>query len=175
MSKTTTFGTYFGAMCGVLAMVISITVGCEDTPPEVKNRVPTVPAQLEQASQAVKDAQAAADRAEAANKSIREAVAKLDGRGLNSDGSWRVGQPQVSGIGNVTEVGETKQHIGENDTRYIFSFTFAERAGFVKTFTPVCPNQNIPVNATVILNFHWKPYEDGAPGCFMLDGHTVIK
>ena len=171
----TDIGTRIGLACGAIAFgVIMGMGGCADPPP-AKNRVPTVTAQIEQAQQAATDAKASADRAEATKKDIQEAINKLDANGRNSDGTWKVGQAQLSGVGVVTEVGETKVPQGESTT-YTLWFTFAERAGFVKKFSPVCPNQEIPVNATVILNFHWKEYEsDGRPGCYLLDGHTVVK
>jgi len=169
------FGTRVGFVCGLLAVLILGTASCGDDKPDVKNRVATVPAQIEQAQQAAKDAQASADRAAQTQKDINTAIARLDNAGRNSDGTWKVGQPQTSGVGVVTEIGETKVPQGESTT-YTLWFTFAERAGYVKKFSPVCPNQEIPVNATVILNFHWKEYEsEGKPGCYLLDGHTVVK
>jgi len=167
-------GTRIGLACGAIAFGLVMGLGGCDDPPPQRNRVVTVPAQIEQAQQAAKDAQASADRAEATKKDIYDAINKLNSNGRNSDGTWKVGQAQVSGIGTVTEVGEIKNSNGTSDT-YIFWFTFAERAGFVKKFLPVCPNQEIPVNSTVILNFHWKEYESQIPGCYMIDGHTVVK
>jgi outer membrane murein-binding lipoprotein Lpp len=172
------FGTFAGFVCGAVALaIILVAGGCGDDP-QPKNRVPTVSAQIEQAQQAAKDAQAAAERAQQTQKDINTAIARLDGAGRNSDGSWKVGQPQVSGVGTVTEVGEIKGKEGETVT-FTFWFTFAERAGFVKKFSPTCPNQAIPVNNTVILNFHWKEYDNGptpaVPGCYLIDGYTVVK
>jgi len=78
----------------------------------------------------------------------------------------------------VDRVGEVKGKEGETVT-FTLWFTFAERGGFVKRFTPVCTNQGIPVNASVILNFHWKEYDNGTtpstPGCYLIDGYTVVK
>jgi hypothetical protein len=159
-------------------LVMTLEFGCADDPQPAKNRVPTVTAQIEQAQQAANDAKASADRAEQTKKDIQAAVARLDGAGRNSDGSWKVGQPQVSGVGTVTEVGEVKGKEGETVT-FTFWFTFAERGGFVKRFIPVCTNQGVPVNTAVILNFHWKEYDNGTtpstPGCYLIDGYTVVK
>ena len=81
----------------------------------------------------------------------------------------------MSGVGVVTSVGEAKSPNGEI-SNYTFWFTFAERGGFVKTFSPVCPNQTIPVNNSVILNFHFKEYTDSSnPGCYFVDSYTVVK
>jgi hypothetical protein len=168
------FGTRVGFVCGLLALLMIVSMGGCSDPPPAKNRVPTVTAQIEEAQQAATDAKAAADRAESTKKDIFDAITKLDSAGRNSDGTWKVGQAQLSGVGTVTEVGDIKNNNGTSDT-YIFWFTFAERAGFVKKFMPVCPNQEIPVNSTVILNFHWKEYESNTPGCYMIDGHTVVK
>ena len=158
-------------------LILCTTFGC-GSDPQPKNRVPTVSAQIEQAQQAANDAKAAADRAAQTQKDIQAAIDKLNGSGRNSDGTWKVGQPQISGVGTVTEVGEIKGKEGETVT-YTFWFTFAERAGFVKKFTPTCANQAIPVNTAVILNFHWKEYDNGPtpaiPGCYMIDGYTVVK
>jgi len=174
MAKEMNFRTKVQAICTlVLVLMIAAANGCSDPPP-AKNRVPTVTAQIEEAQQAATDAKAAADRAEATKKDIQDAINKLDANGRNSDGTWKVGQAQLSGVGTVTEVGEIKNHDG-TDTTYIFWFTFAERAGFVKKFSPVCPNQVIPVNNTVTLNFHWKEYENSVPGCYLIDGYTVVK
>src|SRR5271163_1466421 len=168
-------GTRIGLACGVIALGMVIGLGGCDDPPPAKNRVPTVPAQVEEAQAAAKDAQASADRASQSVKDIQASINKLDANGRNSDGTWKVGQAQLSGVGTVTEVGETKVPQGEG-VSYTLWFTFSERAGYVKKFSPVCPNQEIPVNATVILNFHWKEYEsEGKPGCYLIDGHTVVK
>ena len=172
------FGTKVGFVCGAIALAFLLAGGGCNSAPEPKNRVPTVSAQIEQAQQAANDAKASAERAAQTQKDINAAIARLDGAGRNSDGTWKVGQPQLSGIGTVTEVGEIKGKEGETVT-FTFWFTFAERAGFVKKFSPVCPNQAVPVNATVTLNFHWKEYDNGptpaVPGCYMIDGYTVVK
>jgi|SRR5271157_3527209 len=178
MSQDVSFGTRVGFVCGAIALGLLIGAGgCADDPAP-KNRVPTVQYQLDQAQQAAKDAQAAAANAQQTQKDIQAAVARLDSQGRNSDGSWKVGQPQVSGVGTVTEVGEIKGKDGETVT-FTLWFTFAERAGFVKKFMPVCTNQGIPVNNSVIMNFHWKEYDNGptpaVPGCYMIDGYTVVK
>ena|SRR5271163_1026175 len=175
MAKEMNFRTKVQAICTlVLVLMVAAANGCADEP-QPKNRVPTVPAQVEEAQAAAKDAQASADRASQSVKDIQASINKLDANGRNSDGSWKVGQAQLSGIGTVTEVGETKVPQGEG-VSYTLWFTFSERAGYVKKFSPVCPNQEIPVNATVILNFHWKEYEsEGKPGCYLIDGHTVVK
>jgi len=149
--------------------------GCGGTAPDAKNRVPTVQAQLDQAQQAAKAAQTAADQAAQVQKNIQDAIARLDSNGRNSDGSVKIGHPEISGVGTVTEVGETDTKSGDTTT-HVFWFTFSERGGFVKKFEKVCPNQAIPVNSAVILNFHWHPYEDsGDPGCYQIDGYTVVK
>lgn len=169
----------FSLICGAFAALtlvsmVSITlIGCSDPVPQ-RNRVVTVPAQVEQAQQAAKDAQAAADRAEAVKKDIQNAINKLDSTGRNSNGTWKVGQAQTSGAGTVTEVGESKGGDATAPT-YTFWFTWSERAGFVKKFSPVCPNQAIPVNTMVIMNFHWREYENSNPGCYLIDGYTVVK
>ena len=174
--RETSFGTKVGLACGVIALLMVVLAGgCGDDQPDVKNRVPTVPYQLEQAKQAAKEAKDAADRAVQAQTNIQAAIGKLDDAGRNSDGSVRIGHPETSNPGTVTSVGEAKSHDGET-TNFTFYFTFAERNGFVKTFTPVCPNQSIPVNNTVILNFHWQQYTDSSNvGCYKIDGYTVVK
>jgi hypothetical protein len=148
--------------------------GCGSDTPDVKNRVPTVAAQLDQAQQAAKEAQAAADQAAQTQKNIQAAIDKLNGANANSGGNVKVDRPQTTNPGVVTSVGESKSKDGETAT-YTMWFTFAERGGFVKTFTPACTNQAIPVNGTIILNFHWQEYESGTPGCFHIDGYTVVK
>jgi hypothetical protein len=168
------FGTKVGFVCGAIALAFVIAGGGCNSAPEPKNRVPTVSAQIEQAQAAANDARAAADRAAQTQKDIQAAIARLDGTGRNSDGTWKVGQPQTSSVGVVTAVGESKAINGES-TSYTFWFTFAERAGYVKTFSPVCPNQAVPVNSAVILNFHWREYETSNPGCYLIDGYTVVK
>ena len=174
MAKEMNFRTKVQAICTlVLVLMVAAANGCADPPP-AKNRVPTVTAQIEQAQQAATDAKASADRAEATKKDIQEAINKLDANGRNSDGTWKVGQAQLSGVGTITEIGEIKSSDGTN-TNYTFWFTFSERTGFVKKFSPVCSNQAIPVNATVILNFHWREYESNNPGCYLIDGYTVVK
>jgi hypothetical protein len=159
----------------VLLVAAVATAGCGSDPEPAKNRVPTVQAQLDQAQQAAHDAKAAADQAAQSQKNIQDAIAKLDNNGRNSDGSVKIGHPEISGVGTVTEVGETDTKSGETTT-HVFWFTFSERGGFVKKFEKVCPNQAVPVNSTVILNFHWHPYEDSSdPGCYQIDGYTVVK
>lgn len=149
-------------------------VGCADDPAPVKTRVATVPQQLEQAQQSAADAKAAADHADATLKQIQDGINKLDNQWKNSDGTMKLGHPEITGVGTITNVAYNKiqSASGESSDKYVFTFTFAERAGFVKDFKPVCPNQNIPVNSTVILNFHWA---DRDPGCFQIDGYTVTK
>src|SRR5271154_6695966 len=107
MAKEMNFRTKVQAICTlVLVLMVAAANGCADEP-QPKNRVPTVPAQVEQAQQAAKDAQTAAANAVQTQKDIQAAIDKLNGAGRNSDGSWKVGQAQVSGVGTVTEVGET--------------------------------------------------------------------
>jgi hypothetical protein len=159
----------------LVLLIAAVVAGCGSDPEPAKNRVPTVQAQLDQAQQAAKDAKAAADQVTQTQKNIQDAIAKLDSNGRNSDGSVKIGHPEVSGIGTVTEVGETESRSGETTTK-IFWFTFAERTGFVKKFEIVCPNQAVPVNSTVILNFHWREYDSSSnPGCYQIDGYTVVK
>src|ERR1700676_1321660 len=158
----------------LVLLVAAVAAGCGSDPEPAKNRVPTVQAQLDQAQQSARDAKAAADQAAQAQKNIQDAIAKLDGNGRNSDGSVKIGHPEISGVGAVTEVGETQTKEGET-TKTVFWFTFAERTGFVKKFEIVCPNQAVPVNGAVILNFHWREYESGNPGCYQIDGYTGVK
>lgn len=159
----------------ILIPAIALLIGCgSDDTPDVKNRVPTVSAQLDQAQQAAKDAKASADQAAQTQKNIQAAIDKLNGAGANSDGNPKIGRPEISNPGMITSVGESTGKNGENTT-YTMWFTFAERGGFVKTFTPACTNQAIPVAGTVILNFHWQEYDSGTPGCYHIDGYTVLK
>jgi hypothetical protein len=175
-SESVSFGTKVGFVCGLIALtIVAVAGGCGSDPEPARNRVPTVQAQLDQAQQAAKDAKAAADQATQTQKNIQDAIAKLDSNGRNSDGSVKIGHPEISGVGTVTEVGETKITIS-NNTTYLLWFTFAERTGFVKKFDLVCADQVIPVNSAVILNFHWKEYtESSDPGCYKIDSYTVVK
>jgi hypothetical protein len=152
---------------------VLLVVGCGSDQPNVKNRVPTVQGELDAAQQASRDAKAAADSAAQTKKDIQAAIDKLNGAQANSDGSIKIDRPQTTNPGIVTSVGEAKSRDGEI-THYTFWFTFAERGGYVKTFDHVCDNQSIPGNGTVILNFHWHPYDGSdSPGCYALDGYTV--
>jgi hypothetical protein len=151
--------------------------GCADDPqPAQKNRVPTVAEQLTQAQDSAAQAKASADSAAQTLKDIQAGLDKFKNAGLNSDGSRKVGAPEVTLPGVVTSVGQAVSHEGESTVIYTFYFTFAERTGFNKQFAPVCPNQSVPVNNTITLNFHWKEYTDAQHvGCYMIDGYTVIK
>jgi|SRR5271154_4944102 len=174
MAKEMNFRTKVQAICTlVLVLMVAAANGCADEPQQ-KNRVPTVQAQLDEAQQAANDAKTAAASAQQTQKNIQDVINKLDNGGRNSDGTWKIGQPQISSVGVVTSVGDSKSTDGQT-TNFTFWFVFAERTGFVKTFTPVCPNQSVPVNNTIILNFHWKEYENSTPGCYMIDGYTVVK
>ena len=159
----------------VFAVVLT-QVGCGDDPqPAQKNRVPTVAEQLTQAQDSAAQAKAAADKADQTLKDIQAGLDKLSNAGRNADGSWKVGSPERTNIGVVTAVGYSKTKEGEN-FNYNLWFTFADHGGFVRTFSPVCPNQSVPANNTVVLNFHWKEYTDlNNPGCYMIDGYTVVK
>jgi hypothetical protein len=163
-------------LVGAIALMAFIFAmqGCADDPQPVKTRVATVPQQLEQAQQSAADAKAAADRADATLKQIQDGINKLDSQWKNSDGTMKLGHPEITGVGTVTNVAFNKiqSASGESSDKYVFTFTFAERAGFTKEFKPVCANQSIPVNSTVILNFHWA---DRDPGCYQIDGYTVTK
>lgn len=159
----------------VLLIAAIAVVGCGNPGPEVKNRVPTVQAQLDQAQQAAKDAQAAASSVQQTQKNIQDAIAKLDSNGRNPDGSVKIGHPEISGVGTVTEVGMDKITIS-NVTTSVLWFTFAERQGFTKKFDPVCPETVIPVSKTVILNYHFREYQDDShPGCSVIDSYTVVQ
>lgn len=169
------FGTKVGFVCGAIALAIMLMAGgCADDPPPQKTRVATVPQQLEQAQQSAADAKAAADSAAATLKQIQDGINKLDSQWKNSDGTMKLGHPEITGVGTISNVAFNKiqSASGESSDKYVFTFTFSERAGFVKEFKPVCPNQSIPVNGTVILNFHWA---DRDPGCYQIDGYTVTK
>ena len=163
---------------GAVALLVYIFAmqGCSDDPqPTQKNRVPTVAEQLTQAQDSAAQAKAAADKADQTLKDIQAGLDKLNNAGRNADGSWKVGSPERTGVGVVTAVGYSKTKDGEN-YNYNLWFTFADRNGFVRTFSPVCPNQSIPANNTIILNFHWKEYTGMYdPGCYMIDGYTVVK
>jgi hypothetical protein len=172
------FGTKVGFVCGAIAFAFLLAGGgCSSDPaPQTQNRVPTVQYQLDQAQQAAKDAQAAAANAQQTQKDIQAAIARLDNAGRNSDGSKKVGAPEITAPGVVTSVGESVSHENSTTTIYTFYFTFAQRDGFVKQFAPVCPNQSIPVNGTVTLNFHWKEYTSSENvGCYVVDGYTVLR
>jgi hypothetical protein len=96
---------------------------------DVKNRVPTMQAQLDQVQQAARDAKASENRTAQIEKNIQAAIDKLDSEGRNSDGSVRVGHPEVTGTGTVTEVGGIKVSNGDSENYFLW-FTFAEKAGF---------------------------------------------
>ena len=159
-----------------VAILIGIMVGCADDPqPAQKNRVPTVAEQLTQAQDSAAQAKAAADKADQTLKDIQAGLDKLNNAGRNADGSWKVGSPERTGVGVITSAGYSRTKDGEN-YNYNLWFTFADRNGFVRTFSPVCPNQSIPANNTVVLNFHWKEYTGiYDPGCYVIDGYTVVK
>jgi hypothetical protein len=165
-----------GFLCGLVALLVFVGIGgCGSDPEPAKNRVPTVQAQLDQAQQAARDAKAAADQAVQSQKNIQDAIARLDGQGRNSDGSVKIGHPEISGVGSVTEVGETKVTIS-NSTTHLLWFTFAERSGFVKKFDFVCADQVIPVSKAVVMNYHWKEYTGSEdPGCYRIDSYTVVQ
>ena len=158
------------------AILLGFMVGCEDDPqPAQKNRVPTVAEQLTQAQDSAAQAKAAADKADQTLKDIQAGLDKLNNAGRNADGSWKVGSPERTNVGTVTAVGYSKTKDGEN-YNYNLWFTFADRNGFVRTFSPVCPNQSVPAGNNIVLNYHWKEYTDfNNPGCYMIDGYTVVK
>jgi hypothetical protein len=161
----------------LVLLIAAIAGGCsgELDVKSVKNRVPTMPAQLDQAQQAAKDAQAADASVQQTQKNIQDAIAKLDSNGRKSDGSVKIGHPEISGVGTVTEVGMNKITIS-NVTTSVLWFTFAERQGFTKKFDPVCPEAVIPVSKTVILNYHFREYQDDShPGCSVIDSYTVVQ
>jgi outer membrane murein-binding lipoprotein Lpp len=166
-------------LVGAIALMVYVFAmnGCSDEPEQTqKNRVPTVQAQVDQAQQAANDAKAAAASAQQTQKDIQAAVARLDNAGRNSDGSRKVGAPEVTAPGVVTSVGEAVSHEDSTTTTHTFYFQFAERGGFVKQFAPVCPNQSVPVNASITLNFHWHEYTSAADkGCYVIDGYTVLR
>lgn len=163
------------AIIAVAGLTVSLA-GCSDDPqPAQKNRVPTVAEQLTQAQDSAAQAKAEADRAAQTLKDIQAGVDKLNNAGRNADGSWKVGSPEKTNVGVVTAVGYSKTKEGES-FNYNLWFTFADRGGFVRTFSPVCPNQSVPANNTVVLNFHWQSYTGiNDPGCYMIDGYTVVK
>jgi hypothetical protein len=167
----------------IVAAITAVSVhmiGCSDDDAakqqQVRNRVPTVAEQVTEAQDAAQRAKSSADAAAQTVKDIQAAVSRLDNAGRNSDGSRKVGAPEVTLPGVVTSVGESVSHEGESTTIYTFYFTFADRSGFVKQFIPLCPNQSVPVNNTVTLNFHWHEYTSVSDkGCYQIDGYTVIK
>jgi hypothetical protein len=164
-----------GFLCGlVVLLVFAVIAGCGSTP-DAKNRVPTVQAQLDEAQQAAQNAKASADQAAQTQKNIDAAIERLDHAGRNSDGSVKIGHPETSGVGIVTEVGMTHVTTGQVTVGELW-FTFAERAGFTKKFDIVCSSQSIPVNKAVVLNFHWHQYDsENNPGCYIIDSYTVVQ
>jgi hypothetical protein len=161
-------------LLAVLGLTL-LVIGC-GSEPDVKNRVPTMQGQIEEAQKAVHDAKGYADQAAQTKKDIQAALDRLDHAGLNSNGSKKIGAPEVSGAGIVTEVGSTKVSVAEEESYTLLWFTFAERAGFTKKFESVCANQTVPVNKTVMLNFHWRGYNNQTdPGCYIIDGYTVVQ
>jgi hypothetical protein len=158
------------AVCGLALLML----GCGGQP-DVKNRVPTVQGQLDEAQKAAHDAKEYADQAAQTKKDIQAAVDRLNGAGRNSDGSRKTGAPEASGVGMVTEVGTAKVTIGQTTTDMLW-FTFAERAGFTKKFDTVCAETVVPVNKAVALNYHFRSYtDDSHPGCYMIDSYTVAQ
>ena len=168
----------FKFLLGAVALMVFIFAmqGCgDDSKPEVKNRVPTVAEQLTQAQDSANQAKASADSAAQTLKEIQAGVATLSASGRNADGSWKVGSPEKTNVGAVTAVGYSKTKDGDN-YNYNLWFTFADRNGFVRTFSPVCPNQSVPAGGNIVLNFHWKEYTGiYDPGCYMIDSYSVVK
>ena len=165
----------------ILALLIAaIAAGCGNPTPDVKNRVPTLGAQVEQAQQAASDAKDAADRAQAAQKDIHDAVDKLNGSQRDSGGNLKEDRPQQTGPGFIVDFGNDRipadQNLVATDDFYL-GFTFAERSGFTKHFFPVCPSQSIQVNKSIVLLYHWRGFLGetgvGKRGCYIIDGQQA--
>lgn len=158
----------------VILIIVSVRFLMQHTP-DVRSRVPTMPEQIDQARQAAKDAKASADKAAQIDNDIKANIEKLNSQWRNSDGTLKIGHPEVGNAGTVTEVGQTNASDSQGNQIGTLWFTFAERGGFVKKFQPVCAGQSIPVNKSVILNYHWQAYNDGHIGCYVIDGYTVTQ
>lgn len=160
---------------GILIAISAILAFRHGGGDDVKSRVPVLQEQIDQARQSAKDAEDAAQSAEQTKKDIQAAIDNLNNQWRNSDGTLKVGHPETTNAGIVTDVGSAKNTNG-TATTYTVWFTFVERGGFVKKFVPVCPNQAIPTVSTVVLNFHWKEYSDSDdPGCYVIDSYTVVR
>lgn len=157
----------------LIVIVLAFRLGSNS--PDIRSRVPTMPEQIDQARQAAKDAKASADKAAQIDNDIKANIEKLNSQWRNSDGTLKIGHPEVGNAGTVTEVGQTNASDSQGNQIGTLWFTFAERGGFVKKFQPVCAGQSIPVNKSVILNYHWQAYNDGHIGCYVIDGYTVTQ
>jgi hypothetical protein len=154
---------------GVLTLVLSLLyVACSDEPPQQnnKNRVPNTQLYADQAQQAAADAKAAADRVAQAQKDIDASVAKLNGVQRDSEGNLKEGRPETTTAGNIVQFSNTG---GD-------SFTFAERTGYVKIFTPLCADTTIPGSKTVVVMYHWQATDNsGRAGCYKVDGFSIVQ
>jgi hypothetical protein len=132
---------------------------------DVRNRLPVLQTYVEQASQSAADAKAAADQAAKAAKDIQASVDKLNGVQRNASGELKEGRPETTNPGTVLEF----------TTKGANGFTFAEKTGFVKQFVPLCDEQTVPGNKTVILNYHWKSAYEQRAGCYLIDGFSIVQ
>jgi len=152
----------------IIALMVTVMYACSGDQPQQqnKNRVPNIQIYADQAQQAAKDAQAAADKVAAAQKDIDASVAKLNGVQRDSNGEPKEGRAEATLAGNVVEF----------NTRGGDSFTFAERTGFVKIFTPLCAETTIPGSKTVVMQYHWQSADtSGRSGCYKIDGFTIVQ
>jgi|SRR5271170_1307309 len=152
----------------IIALMITVMYACSGDQPQQqnKNRVPNIQIYADQAQQAAADAKAAADRVAQAQKDIDASIAKLSGVQRDSDGNLKEGRPETTSAGNVIEF----------NTRGSDSFTFAERTGYVKIFTPLCADSTVPGSKTVVMQYHWQPYDSsGRNGCYKIDGFSIVQ
>ena len=180
-SEPVSFRTKVGFVCGLVALlVIAAAGGCGTwQPPNQRNRVPTVQAQVDQARRAAEDAKAAAAEAQQTQKNIQAAIDQLNSQGRNSDGSGREDRPQQTGAGVIVDFGSLQIPADQNyvvsDDSYL-GFTFNQRDGFTKRFFPVCPGQSIQAYKPVVIMCHWRHDQSSAAGkrgCYVIDGQQA--
>ena len=170
---------WFLTIPALALIVMALEFGCGSDQPQVKSRIPTVGQQLEQAQQAAQDAKAAADRAQQTAKDIQTNIDRLNNSGRNPDGTFKEGHPEQSGAGQIVSFGSSKipadANLGATEDSYL-DFTFTQRDGFTKRFFPTCPDQNLQVNKSIVLMYHWKSYEGqgfSKRGCYVIDGQQA--
>ncbi len=157
-----------GGILGLCFVIIVIIAFARSDKPEtnVKNRVPMpmLGEQLQQAQQAAADAKAAAQQAQKIQTDLQAQIDKLDKSERNSNSELKEGRAEVTGVGNIVEFGEPDS----------LSFLFVEEGGFSKRFYPVCGNQTLPVNKTIALRYHWRPWDtQQQKGCYIIDSFTI--